>query len=221
MRSEQLRREEKEEAEKLRLHEEKRRREEKEEAERRRREEKEEAEKLRLLEEKRRREVEERQTNNRTAGRPTPEEIRRRGLCFLWVSPDHRANMWVKDKQTIDYNKEFGLSTDASDKAVGCCLFQVQEDGTERPICFASSKLDDTQARWSTVEREAYAVIFALKRFRNWIFMSRTTLYSDHNPLTFLTASTPTSAKLARWALALQDFDISFEYRPGILEYSR
>ena len=119
--------------------------------------------------------------------------------------------------QTIDYSREFGLSTDASDKAVGCCLFQTQDDGTERPICFASSKLDSTQARWSTVEREAFAVIYALKKFRNWIFMSRTTLYSDHNPLTFLTASTPTSAKLARWALALQDFDIVFKYRPGSL----
>src|SRR5688572_7656627 len=39
------------------------------------------------------------QTNNRTDGRPTPEEIRRRGLCFLCLSPDHRANMCVKNRQ--------------------------------------------------------------------------------------------------------------------------
>src|SRR5688572_22935573 len=39
------------------------------------------------------------QTNNRIDGRPTPEEIRRRGLCFLCLSPDHRANMCARNKQ--------------------------------------------------------------------------------------------------------------------------
>jgi len=119
--------------------------------------------------------------------------------------------------RTIDYSREFGLSTDASDGAVGCCVFQTQDDGTERPMCFASSRWDTAQARWSTVKRGACAAICALRKFRNWMFMSRTTLYSNHNPLTFLTVLTPTSAKLARWALALQDFDIVFKYRPGSL----
>src|ERR1043165_2843034 len=40
------------------------------------------------------------QTNNRTDGRPTSEEIRRRGLCFLCLSPNHRANVCLKNKQT-------------------------------------------------------------------------------------------------------------------------
>src|ERR1043165_6927495 len=40
------------------------------------------------------------QTNNRTDGRPTSEEIRRWGLCFLCLSPNHRANVCLKNKQT-------------------------------------------------------------------------------------------------------------------------
>ena len=40
-------------------------------------------------------------------------------------------------------------------------------------------------------------------------------MYSDHNPLSFLTESVPKSAKLMQWALALQEFSIVFQYYPG------
>ena len=60
------------------------------------------------------------------------------------------------------YDQEFVIQTDASDFSVGACLLQMV-DGRECPIMFASSTLTPTQARWSIVEREAYAIIFALK----------------------------------------------------------
>ncbi len=41
------------------------------------------------------------------------------------------------------------------------------------------------------------------------------TLHCDHNPLTFLTETTPKSSKLMRWALAHQEFDVTFVYRAG------
>ena len=116
---------------------------------------------------------------------------------------------------TIDFTKEFGLSVDASATAVGCCLFQWNKEGQEKPIAFASLKLTNTQMHWSTIEREAFAVIWALKRFRSWIFLSKIIIYSDHNPLSYLTDASPKSAKLTRWALALQEFNVDFRYRPG------
>lgn len=67
----------------------------------------------------------------------------------------------------------------------------------------------------STIEREAFAVIWALRKFKSWILLSKIVLFSDHNPLTFLTEAAPKSAKLARWALALQEFNIDFRYRTG------
>ena len=115
---------------------------------------------------------------------------------------------------TIDFSQDFGLLIDASAVAVGCCLIQWSE-GTEKPIAFASMKLSETQSRWSTIEREAFAVIWALRRFRSWIFMSKIIIFSDHNPLTFLTETIPKSSKLIRWALALQEFNFEFRYRAG------
>ena len=114
---------------------------------------------------------------------------------------------------TIDFNRDFGLLVDASTCSVGCCLIQWSEDGTEQPVAFASSKLNETQSRWATIEREAFAVIWALQKFRSWVFGRKVVVFSDHNPLAFLTESAPKSAKLARWALALQEYNVDFRYR--------
>ena len=96
-------------------------------------------------------------------------------------------------------------------------LSQSDTDGREQPVAFASSKLTSTQCNWATIEKEAYACIWALQKYRHWLFGSITTLYSDHNPLTYLSESSPKSAKLMRWALALQEFNIQFRYRAGAL----
>jgi RNase H-like domain found in reverse transcriptase len=67
-------------------------------------------------------------------------------------------------------NKPFIIRCDASDHVVGACLSQVDDLEKERPIAFTSSKLSDVQRRWATIERESYAVIFALTRFDVFIF---------------------------------------------------
>ena len=48
---------------------------------------------------------------------------------------------------TIDYSKHFGLSIDASAVALGCCLFQWDNEGLEVPISFGSLKLSTIQTR--------------------------------------------------------------------------
>jgi hypothetical protein len=115
----------------------------------------------------------------------------------------------------IDMNKPFNLFVDASDYCIGCILTQTSGQGSEQPVAFASNKLTLTQQRWATIEKEAYAALWSLQKFKHWLFGSKITLYSDHNPITFLTDTTPKSSKLMRWALALQEFDVIFKYRSG------
>ena len=115
----------------------------------------------------------------------------------------------------MDLCKDFDLHVDASNFAVAGVLTQTGENGVDHPIAFFSSKLDKTQQDWSTVEKEAYAALKSLQRVKQWIFGRKVTLHSDHNPLTYLTESAPKSAKLLRWALALQEFDVTFRYRAG------
>ena len=94
-------------------------------------------------------------------------------------------------------------------------MIQWADDGSEKPIAFAWMKLSTTQSRWSTIEREAFAVIWALKTFKTWIILTRNVIFSDHNPLSFLTEAAPNGAKLTRWALALQELNVDFRYRSG------
>jgi hypothetical protein len=119
-----------------------------------------------------------------------------------------------KPLSIIDMSKPFVIYVDASNFAVGACMTQISEEG-ERPVAFASSKFNSTQERWATIHKEAYAALWALQKFKHWIFGKNVIMYSDHNPITFLTETAPKSAKLMRWALAIQEFDVIFRYRKG------
>ena len=108
------------------------------------------------------------------------------------------------------YGKPYGILVDASKTAVGNCLFQWSDDGQERPVAFASCKLTASQQAWAAIEAEAYAVIWSLHKYCNLIFGSTVTCYCDHDPLLYITQSVTGSAKLLRWSLALQQYDVFF-----------
>ena len=57
--------------------------------------------------------------------------------------------------------------------------------------------------------------LLAVGGVTSWIFGTDVCVYSDHNPLLYLTESVPKSAKLMLWALALQEFSVTFKYRAG------
>jgi len=145
-------------------------------------------------------------------------------LLFKWGERKQQAFETLRQKvcearvlATARPGQPFLLYTDASAISVDCQLAQRDNTEQEHPVAFASQKLIPTQCAWATIEREAYAVIWFLGRFRDVVshIKSHITIFVDHNPLRYLTERTPKSAKLTRWALALQEYDISFEYTKG------
>jgi len=66
----------------------------------------------------------------------------------------------------IDWSKPFNICTDASEFYIAGCMSQTDDKGFEQPITFFSKKLDCTQQKWCTIEREAFAVIEMLRRVR-------------------------------------------------------
>jgi len=111
--------------------------------------------------------------------------------------------------------KPVTIFVDASVVAVGACAFQADVCGLEKPIAYMSQKLTPAQTKWSTIEREAFAVICALQKWHAFVFGVHTVVYSDHNPLTYVVNCAPKSARLTRWALALQQYDIELRYKKG------
>jgi len=73
----------------------------------------------------------------------------------------------------INYGQPCGSLVDANIVAVGCCMIQWTDDGQEKPVAFASAKFSHTQMALSTIEREIYAMIFALQKFRNFILSAK------------------------------------------------
>ena len=121
----------------------------------------------------------------------------------------------MEPMQIVDFSKPYVIEVDSSNTTIGAVLLQTVEGQGNKPVAFASQKLTTTQRSWSTIEKEAFAAIWALDKFRKWIFNKSVTLYSDHNPLTYITESATKSAKLMRWALALQQYDVTFKFKAG------
>ena len=101
----------------------------------------------------------------------------------------------------FDGKTPFVIQADSSAHSVGACLTQGQPDGSKRLIAFTSSKLTPTQRNWSTIEREGYAVIFALRKFETYLIGAPIFIYTDHNPLQCIVDCSPKSARLIRWVL--------------------
>ncbi|XP_033115749.1 uncharacterized protein K02A2.6-like, partial [Anneissia japonica] len=110
------------------------------------------------------------------------------------------------------------IACDASETGVGVVLFHRYADGSERPLAYASKTLNDSQRKYAQIQKEALSIIFALKKFHQFLYGRKFILVTDHKPLISLFAPdtpTPTLAanRLARWALILNQYDYTIEYR--------
>ena len=141
--------------------------------------------------------------------------------CFTWTSSCQAAFEDLKSRLVAppilaypNFQLQFLLYTDASDSAIGAVLSQMQE-GQERVLAYWSRKLQKTERNYSTTEREALAVVSALKEFYPYVYGFSCRLITDHNPLTSLRSLKDIGGRLTRWLIFLQQFNLEFQYKPG------
>jgi len=80
-------------------------------------------------------------------------------------------------------------------------LSQVQEDGSIRPIAYASCTLQKHEYNYGVTELEALGVVWAVKHFRSYLYGYRCDIYADHEALKSLLNTPQSSGRLARWRL--------------------
>jgi hypothetical protein len=105
--------------------------------------------------------------------------------------------------------KRVGLyvNSDASGRAIGLVLLQEGEDGGFNIVSTASRFLNKTDQRYTTCE-ELLAIVYALHRFRIYIYGRKVTLFTDNKALSFLHRCVITSNRVARWVVQIQEYDL-------------
>ena len=114
----------------------------------------------------------------------------RKNIVFRWGEQHAQAFKKVKEMLLsadllIHFNPdlEVTLSCEASGVGLGAVLAHKLPDGTERPIAYASRSLNKAEQNYSNIEREALAVTFGVKKFRDYLYGRHFWLYTDHKPL--------------------------------------
>ncbi|CAH8288100.1 unnamed protein product [Schistosoma rodhaini] len=110
------------------------------------------------------------------------------------------------------------VAADASTHGLGAVLLHVFPDGSEKAVMHASRTLTAAEKRYGQIEKEALALIFAVRRFHKFIYGRRFTLLTDHKPLLSIFGSKKgipvhSANRLQRWALALLSYDFDIQYR--------
>ncbi|GKA38312.1 reverse transcriptase domain-containing protein [Tanacetum coccineum] len=115
---------------------------------------------------------------------------------------------------SIDWNEPFELMCDASNFVVGAVLGQ-RIDGKFKPIYYANKTLNNAQEHYTTTEKELLTVVFSFDKFRQYLILSKTVVYTDHSALKYLFSKEDAKLRLIRWVLLLQGFDIEIKDKKG------
>lgn len=116
--------------------------------------------------------------------------------------------------QYPDFNREFNLTTDASNIAIGAVLSQGPI-GSDKPVCYASRTLNDSELNYSTIEKELLAIVWATKYFRPYLFGRKFKIITDHKPLQWMMNLKEPNSRLTRWRLKLSEYDFTVIYKKG------
>ena len=107
------------------------------------------------------------------------------------------------------------FDTDASDVGLGAVISQIGPDGPERSIAYASRVLASSEHKWSIMDHECLAVIWAItEQFHCYLYGSKFKVCIDNPPLSWLRSLTRPQPRIARWILKLQECEFDVVHRP-------
>nr|GEW70977.1 hypothetical protein [Tanacetum cinerariifolium] len=108
----------------------------------------------------------------------------------------------------LEKNSPFIFSNECiqADYAVGAVLGQRVEKRFWL-IHYASKTMNQAKMNYTTTEKEMLAVVYAFEKFRSYLIMNRSIVYTNHSALKYLFSKKDAKARLLRWILLLQEFD--------------
>ena len=107
------------------------------------------------------------------------------------------------------------VQTDASHTGLGAVLLQ-DDGGGQRPIAFISRRLTDAETRYHANELECLAVVWALKKFRPYVYGKLFCVQTDSSAVRWLCEKKELTGKFARWILTLQEYNFTISHIKGV-----
>jgi hypothetical protein len=145
----------------------------------------------------------------------------RKNTLWKWSVEKEEAFVTLRGKYAIsthlvhpNENLPYIINTDASTKAIGAALLHQDHEGNTSIVSTASRVLSPTEQHY-TSEQELLGIIFALGKFRIYIYGHKIILYTDNKSLTFLNRCAITPNRVARWMLSLQQYNIELRHVKG------
>ena len=112
-----------------------------------------------------------------------------------------------------DVNKPIKFFCDASAYGLGACLVHLMEDGSQKPIAYASCTLSKSEQAYAQIEHDGLAIVFEVRWFHQYLYGRSFTLVTDHRPLCKIFGSKEgipslAAARMQRWALTLSAYTV-------------
>jgi hypothetical protein len=142
---------------------------------------------------------------------------------FNWSSEQEESFKALKEKLANppvlahpNFNKQFTVSTDASEIGIGVILSQESDKG-EKPIAFYSRLLNIHEKNYSATEKECLGLVYGIAMCRPYIYGRRFKILTDHMALKWLLSLKNPTGRLARWLWKIQEYDFEVIHKPGKL----
>ena len=148
-------------------------------------------------------------------------EFEKADMLFHWDLPlkesFEKIKKFVSEAPVLQYynvSKPAKIQCDASGKGVGAVLLQ-----DDKPVCYASRALTGAELRYAPIEAEMLAVVFACRKFHQYIYGKRVVVETDHKSLQGISTKPLSQAplRLQRMLLNLRGYDVEIRYIPGVL----
>ena len=156
------------------------------------------------------------------------DRLKQKDVKFVWIKECERAFNSLKEiitcnpfLQLPDPKLPYELFTDASHFGCGSVLYQ--RDTTQpraqqlRVIAYQSHTFSKQEINYSITEKEASAVITAIKYFRSYLEGESFLAHTDHIALKHLMELKEPKGRLARWQVFLMSYDVKINHKPGRL----
>ena len=146
----------------------------------------------------------------------------KKDTSFEWTNKQQNAFDYLKKRlmeapilQYPDFTKPFLIYTDASGTGLGAVLSQLNDEGKECVIAYASRSLNKAECNYGITDQECLAVVWAVKHFEQYLGLLPFKIVTDHSALKFLQTANMPSGRRARWIMYLQQFKFEIVHRPG------